>query len=158
MSRGEKDDASLKRLSVCASNIQSPWLWKSVRFEFAGGGGGWWLFIRQVVSNPLQPHEQQHARIQSAGVTVKMCGGQSMQSRGVVQGFGWRSPGLLLTCFIKSPKRKFLPTTTHCISDLEIKNFLHSSLAGGLTSSPGQRQRLESKWGPWPWPTASGLK
>ena len=40
MSRGEKDDASLKRLSVCASNIQSPWLWKSVRFEFAASGGG----------------------------------------------------------------------------------------------------------------------
>ena len=73
-----------------------------------------------------------------------------MQSRGVVQGFGCRSLELLFTCFIKSPKCKFLPTTTHCISDLETKNFLHSSLAGGLTSSLGQQKTMESKGGPWP--------
>ena len=118
----------------------------------------WWLlFSRQVVSNFLWPRELRHARIQFAGLTVKRRGGQSMQSRGVVQGFGRRSLELLSTCFIKSPK--FPPMTTHCISDLEIKNFLHSSLAGDLTSSPGQQQTMESKGGPWPLPfTTRGLR
>ena len=155
MSRGRKDDASLKRLSVYASNIQSPWLWKSARLS---------LQVVVAVQSPscvqlFVTHELQHARIQFAGLTVTMCGGQSMQSRGVVQGLGRRSLELLSTCLIKSPKCKFPPMTTHCISDLEIKNFLHSSLAGGLTSSPGQQQTMESKGGPWLLPfTTRGLK
>ena len=126
MSRGRKDDASLKRLSVYASNIQSPWLWKSARFSSQ--------VVVVAVQSPscvqlFVTHELQHVRIQFAGLTVKMCGGQSMQSRGVVQGLGRRSLELLSTCLIKSPKCKFPPMTTHCISDFgdqELSSFFPS--------------------------------
>lgn len=52
--------------------------------------------------------------------------------RRVVWGRGWGSLELLPTCFIKAPKCEFLPTTTHCMSDLEIKDLPPSSLVGGL--------------------------
>ena len=97
----KKDDASLKRLRVCASNTQSPWLWRSAHLTLQD----WRLTCVET-------------KAQSAEVLCEDLVGGSLQ--------------LLLTCFIKGPKCEFLPTTTHCTSDLEIKDLPPSSLVGGL--------------------------